>query len=115
MKTKQILLLSAVLFASAIFARAQIDTNGLTAEQMAQVQKIYALVNNLKYQSGEIDVHGGLAKLSLAAGVQLSRAGGRRNRADQDLGQPAVGHQAARHVDAHRHDAAGLQRLGGDD
>jgi len=65
MKTKQFILLTVVLFASAIFSSAQIDTNGLTAEQMAGLQKIYALVNNLKYQSGEIDLRGGLAKLSL--------------------------------------------------
>ncbi|HTB84918.1 MAG TPA: DUF2167 domain-containing protein [Candidatus Sulfotelmatobacter sp.] len=65
MKTKQFILLAVVLFASAFFVSAQIDTNGLTAEQMARVQKIYALVNNLKYQSGEIDLRDGLAKLSL--------------------------------------------------
>jgi uncharacterized membrane-anchored protein len=61
-------LLSVVLFASTIFARAQIDTNGLTAEQMVQVQKVLTLVKNLKYQSGEIDLKGGLAKLSLPPG-----------------------------------------------
>jgi uncharacterized membrane-anchored protein len=61
----QILLLSAVLFASALFARAQIDTNGLTAEQMAKLQKINAILDSLKYQSGEIDLRGGLAKLSV--------------------------------------------------
>jgi len=65
MKTKQFILVTVVLFASAVFASAQIDTNGLTAEQMARVQKIYALVNNLKYQSGEIDLRGGLAKLTV--------------------------------------------------
>jgi uncharacterized membrane-anchored protein len=68
MKTRQLLLLSAVLFVSAIFARAQIDTNGLTAAQMVQVQKVLTLVKNLKYQSGEIDLKGGLAKLSLPPG-----------------------------------------------
>ena len=54
-----------MLFASTNFLRAQIDTNGLSAEQLAQVQKIYALVDHLKFQTGEIDLRGGLAKLSL--------------------------------------------------
>ena len=38
MKTKQFILVTVVLFASAVFASAQIDTNGLTAEQMARVE-----------------------------------------------------------------------------
>jgi uncharacterized membrane-anchored protein len=42
------------------FVRAQEDTN-----ELAQVAKIVRLAKNLKYQTGDIDLRGGLAKLSV--------------------------------------------------
>jgi uncharacterized membrane-anchored protein len=65
MKMKFTLLLIAGLLASSFSLRAQFDTNGMTAEELAKVQKIYSLVKNLHYQQGEIDLRGGLAKLTV--------------------------------------------------
>src|SRR5882724_2432984 len=58
MKIKSTILLLAVFFSLSTFVHAQDDTNGLPP-------KAIALLNSLKYQSGEIDLRGGLAKLSL--------------------------------------------------
>ena len=60
MKMKLIVLLVAGIFAATGFVRAQDDTN-----ELAQLQQAQALVKNLKYQTGEIDLRGGLAKLSV--------------------------------------------------
>jgi uncharacterized membrane-anchored protein len=60
MKTKLLVLLLAGFFAVASSVRAQDDTN-----QIAQLKRAMELVGNLKYQSGEIDLRGGLAKLSV--------------------------------------------------
>src|SRR5215475_6643877 len=57
MKLKIFLLLFAGLLVSAVTARAQ-DTNRIPVE-------LLALVKNLKYQQGEIDLKGGLAKLTV--------------------------------------------------
>ena len=60
MKTKLTLLLLSGFLASAGFLRAQDDTN-----ELAQIARITQLVKSLKYQSGEIDLRGGLAKLTV--------------------------------------------------
>lgn len=57
MKTKFILLLLAGLLVTPNLLRAQTDTN--------QIARIMSLVKNLKYQQGEIDLRGGLAKLTV--------------------------------------------------
>ena len=60
MKIKLIVLLFTALFVATPFVRAQDDTN-----EIAQLKKVMAVVKNLKYQQGEIDLRGGLAKLSV--------------------------------------------------
>jgi len=57
MKTKFFVLLFALSFAATAFVRAQ-DTNALSP-------KVVALLKSLKYQQGEIDLRGGLAKLTV--------------------------------------------------
>ena len=58
MKSKLAVLLSAVLLAATGVARAQDDTNKIPPQ-------IIALLKGLKYQQGDIDLRGGLAKLSV--------------------------------------------------
>ena len=58
MKTKLIAVLLAGMFCAANFVRAQDDTNKIPAE-------IITILKNLKYQQGEIDLHNGLATLSV--------------------------------------------------
>ena len=65
MKIKLTLLLLAGLLAAPGFLRAQMDTNGLDAKELAELQKVMQLVKNLKYEQGEIDLGGGLAKLTV--------------------------------------------------
>lgn len=60
MKAKLTVLLLAGLLAAPGLLRAQIDTN-----QIEQLKQIVQVVKNLKYQSGEIDLRGGLAKLTV--------------------------------------------------
>jgi uncharacterized membrane-anchored protein len=60
MKTKLAVLLFTGLLAATGFVRAQDDTN-----QIAQIAQAVQLVKNLKYQQGDIDLRGGLAKLSV--------------------------------------------------
>lgn len=67
MKIKIVLLLLAGFLAMNSSLRAQMDTNGLDAKELAQLKKVYDLVKNLKYQQGEIDLKGGLAKLTVPA------------------------------------------------
>lgn len=57
MKTKSIALLLTLLFALTLSMRAQEDTN--------LPPKLVAILKSLKYQTGEIDLRGGLAKLSV--------------------------------------------------
>lgn len=58
MKTKLIALLLGIFMAATGFVRAQDDTNTLPPE-------IIQILKSLKYQQGEIDLHGGLAKLTV--------------------------------------------------
>jgi len=58
MKLKSIILLLAAFLAATALVRAQDDTNALPPQ-------IVTLLKSLKYQTGEIDLRGGLAKLSL--------------------------------------------------
>ncbi len=58
MKTKLPLLLLTFFLATTALVRAQEDTNKLPAE-------VVALLKGLKYQQGEIDLRGGLAKLTV--------------------------------------------------
>jgi len=60
MKTKFSILLLAGLLAATGIVRAQEDTNHL-----AQLKEIAGLAKNLKYQQGDIDLRGGLAKLTV--------------------------------------------------
>jgi uncharacterized membrane-anchored protein len=60
MKTKLAVLLFAGFLTAAGFVRAQDDTN-----EVAQFKQVVALVKNLKYQQGEINLRGGLATLSV--------------------------------------------------
>mgnify|MGYP001556499026 CR=1 FL=1 len=60
MKTKLIILLFTGLLATAGLVRAQEDTN-----QIARLKEVMQLVKNLKYQQGEIELRGGLAKLTV--------------------------------------------------
>ena len=60
MKTKLLVLLFTGFLAATGFVRAQDDTN-----QIARLKEAVRLVKNLKYQQGEIDLRGGLAKLSV--------------------------------------------------
>ena len=60
MKSKLIVLLFAGFLAATGFVCAQDDTN-----EIARLKEAVQLVKNLKYQSGEIDLRGGLAKLSV--------------------------------------------------
>ncbi|HXI68994.1 MAG TPA: DUF2167 domain-containing protein [Verrucomicrobiae bacterium] len=60
MKTKLIVLLFTGFLAAAGLVRAQDDTNHL-----ARLKEFMALVKNLKYQQGEIELRGGLAKLTV--------------------------------------------------
>jgi uncharacterized membrane-anchored protein len=65
MKTKFVLLLFAGLLFAPLILTAQIETNGLNAEEMAHLKEVLQLVKNLKYQQGEIDLRGGLATLTV--------------------------------------------------
>jgi uncharacterized membrane-anchored protein len=65
MKTKYILLLLVGLLSMPLVLTAQVDTNGLDAEQIAHLRQVLQMVKDLKYQQGEIDLRGGLAKLSV--------------------------------------------------
>lgn len=65
MKTKLAILLLAGLLSAPFIVRAQIDTNGLDANQLAHLSKIIQLAKNLKYREGEIDLRGGLARLNV--------------------------------------------------
>jgi len=65
MKTKLTILLLAGLLAVPGFLRAQMDTNGLDAKELAELKQVMQLVKNLKYEQGEIDLGGGLAKLTV--------------------------------------------------
>ncbi|HTL72482.1 MAG TPA: DUF2167 domain-containing protein [bacterium] len=65
MKTKLTILLLAGLLAAPGFLRAQMDTNGLDAKEIAELKQVMQLVKNLKYEQGEIDLGGGLAKLTV--------------------------------------------------
>ena len=58
MKTKLTVLLLTLFVAATGVVRAQEDTNKIPA-------KIVALLKSLKYQQGEIDLRGGLAKLTV--------------------------------------------------
>ena len=58
MKIKSTLLLLAAFMAMTVLVRAQADTNALPPE-------LITALKSLKYQSGDITLHGGLAKLSL--------------------------------------------------
>jgi len=58
MKLKSIILLLAAFLVATALVRAQDDTNAIPPQ-------IVALLKSLKYQTGEIDLRGGLAKLSL--------------------------------------------------
>jgi uncharacterized membrane-anchored protein len=58
MKSKLTLVLLALIFTATGGVRAQEDTNRIPA-------RIVALLQDLKYQSGEIDLRGGLAKLTV--------------------------------------------------
>ncbi len=60
MKTKLTILLLAGLLAMPGFLRAQIDTN-----ELEKLKEVVQTVKNLKYQQGEIDLRGGLAKLTV--------------------------------------------------
>ena len=60
MKTKLTFLLLTVFLAATGFVRAQDDTN-----ETARFKQVVALVKNLKYQQGEIELRGGLAKLTV--------------------------------------------------
>jgi uncharacterized membrane-anchored protein len=60
MKTKLLVLLFTGFLAATGFVRAQDDTN-----QIARLKEAVQLVKNLKYQQGDIDLRGGLAKLSV--------------------------------------------------
>jgi uncharacterized membrane-anchored protein len=60
MKTKFAVLLFSGLLMATGFVRAQDDTN-----EVAQFKQVVALVKNLKYQQGEINLRGGLATLSV--------------------------------------------------
>src|SRR6267142_1129904 len=60
MKTKLIVLLFTGFLAATGLVRAQDDTN-----QLARLKEVMALVKNLKYQQGEIELRGGLAKLTV--------------------------------------------------
>jgi uncharacterized membrane-anchored protein len=60
MKTKLLALLFTGFLAATGFVRAQDDTN-----QIARLKEAVQLVKNLKYQQGDIDLRGGLAKLSV--------------------------------------------------
>lgn len=62
---KTLTLLLTALLSMTFSLCAQIDTNGLDAKELAQFKKIQELVKNLHYQQGEIDLRGGLAKLSV--------------------------------------------------
>jgi uncharacterized membrane-anchored protein len=65
MKMKIAILMLAGLLAGPFVSHAQIDTNGLDAKELAQLKKIQDLVSHLHYQQGEIDLKGGLAKLTV--------------------------------------------------
>jgi uncharacterized membrane-anchored protein len=65
MKLKSAIGLLAGLLAVNLSLHAQIDTNGLSPAQLAKVEKIHQLLKSLKYQQGEIDLRGGLAKLTV--------------------------------------------------
>ena len=60
MKIKFTILLLAGFLAAPGLLRAQIDTN-----QLDELKQVVQLVKNLKYQQGEIDLRGGLAKLTV--------------------------------------------------
>jgi uncharacterized membrane-anchored protein len=60
MKIKLSVLLLTGLLAASGFVRAQDNTN-----ELAQIARIKQLVKSLKYQQGEIDLRGGLAKLTV--------------------------------------------------
>jgi uncharacterized membrane-anchored protein len=60
MKIRLAVLLLTGFLAATGFVRAQDDTN-----QLAQIAKLKQLARNLKYQQGDIDLRGGLAKLSV--------------------------------------------------
>jgi uncharacterized membrane-anchored protein len=60
MKTKLIVLLFTGFLATAGFVHAQDDTN-----RLARLKHLMELVKNLKYQQGEIELRGGLAKLTV--------------------------------------------------
>lgn len=65
MKTKFILPLLVGLLLLPFLSIAQIDTNGLDAEELTHLKQVLQMVKNLKYQQGEIDLKGGLAKLNV--------------------------------------------------
>jgi uncharacterized membrane-anchored protein len=65
MKTKLTILLLAGLLTMTGVLRAQMDTNGLDAKELAELKQVAQLVKNLKYEQGEIDLGGGLAKLTV--------------------------------------------------
>ena len=58
MKNKFTILFLAVFFTATTFVRAQDDTNAMSP-------KLAALLKGLKYQSGTIDLKGGLATLTV--------------------------------------------------
>jgi uncharacterized protein DUF2167 len=60
MKIKLAVLLLTGFLAATGFVRAQDDTN-----QIARLKEAIQLAKNLKYQQGDIDLRGGLAKLSV--------------------------------------------------
>ena len=60
MKIKLIVLLFTGFLAATGSVRAQEETN-----QVAQLKQVIELVKNLKYQQGDINLRGGLAKLSV--------------------------------------------------
>ena len=65
MKTKLTILLLAGLLAAPGFLRAQIETNELDAKEITELKQVMQLVKNLKYEQGESDLGGGLAKLTV--------------------------------------------------
>jgi hypothetical protein len=67
MKTKFAVLLFSGLLMATGFVRAQDDTN-----EVAQFKQVVALVKNLKYQQGEINLRGGLATLSVPRSLIIS-------------------------------------------
>ncbi len=110
MKIKLAVLLLTGLLAATGFVRAQDETN-----QIARIKEAVQLAKNLKYQQGEIDLRGGLAKLSVRRNLIFLGPDDTETGAGEIVGQSAFGKQTPRPVDTGGHDAVVHELLGGDD